>query len=224
MTTALITLAEYKAYAGITTTDATRDAQLQPMIDAATEAVRRYAGRSLDDGFSSVARTEAYDGNDTERLQLREYPVTSVASIVQTADDGSTQTIDSSEYRIEDAKTGIVAKLGAISGRFAAAVTWSSVGSWPRNRSIYPRDSWETSPSWTAGIQNFTVTYTGGYTTIPAGLKYVIYRWVDQLKQKQASGAFKSERIGAYAYELKDDSEWRSELNDLMRPYMTGVP
>jgi len=221
MTTALITLANYKAYASITSTDTTRDAALQVMIDAATEALRRYASRSTTDGFSSATRTEAYDGNDTEFLELREFPVTSITSITYVANDGTTTTVDSTAYRLEDAQWGIVAKLAAISGRFALTRSYL-YGSVMARASVI--DRWGVSPNWMEGIQNYSVVYVGGYSTIPAGLQYVLYRWVDQLRGKAATGIMKSERIGEYAYTVADDAQWRSELAELMRPYMRGVP
>lgn len=102
---AILTLAEYKVWAGISGT--ADDTRLQKLIDYAHVAMRRYCGRSLTDGFESATRTEDYDV-DASELQLREWPVTSITSITPILADNTTGTaLETTEYHV-DLATGVV--------------------------------------------------------------------------------------------------------------------
>jgi hypothetical protein len=73
----LVTLAEVKAYCGVTSTNA--DAILQPLLDAAATSFANYCGRS---SFFSRAYTSLRDGNGSSRLVMSDFPVTDVVSVV----------------------------------------------------------------------------------------------------------------------------------------------
>ena len=140
---ALITLAEYKTYAGISGTG--DDTRLQVIIDEATAAFRRATGRSLSNGFEAVSpRTEDYY-TEGPFLQVREFPLTSVTSITPIADDNSLgSAIDSTLYRV-DLDTGIIEFNGAQNGRVVLDAdtsqetisTWQWVPRWNRVRVVY---------------------------------------------------------------------------------------
>ncbi len=85
---ALVTAANYKTYAGITGT--ALDAALALLIPQAEVQIRQLCGRNLDDGFTQQTRTELYSGGDSEAIQLREWPVSSVTSVTLVDDQGST--------------------------------------------------------------------------------------------------------------------------------------
>jgi uncharacterized phiE125 gp8 family phage protein len=72
---ALITLAQLKAWLGIT--GSTEDTILEPMINRSGELCGTYCGRKL----KTATYTEYYNGNGTAQLQLNNFPVTAVTSI-----------------------------------------------------------------------------------------------------------------------------------------------
>jgi len=76
----LITLAQYKDFAGIT--GVAEDAKINVIIPAISQAVKTYCGTSFIDYYSS-AKTEYYDIKDkyTNAIILDESPVVSVTSV-----------------------------------------------------------------------------------------------------------------------------------------------
>lgn len=82
MGTDLITKAEYKAYAGITST--TQDAEIELLIPKVSEMVKTYCRRTFVDHYDE-AKIEYFKGGYGTFL-LKETPVTNVLS-VQTSDD-----------------------------------------------------------------------------------------------------------------------------------------
>jgi hypothetical protein len=79
----LFSLAEYKVYKGITSVDATRDATLEHLIDAVSNAVKRYVDHSV----VAATRDETYHGNGANWVSVDNYPIAAVSSI--TFDYGS---------------------------------------------------------------------------------------------------------------------------------------
>lgn len=71
----LTTVAKVKEYLGLTGT--TEDALLGGLVDWATDFVHSYCGRY----FPQASYDEYYDGDGTDGLLLRQYPVVSVASV-----------------------------------------------------------------------------------------------------------------------------------------------
>lgn len=59
----LLTLTEYKNYAGISLTDTTHDTQLNKMLAAASQAIRNYTDRSFDTTLVTEERPFPYDGS-----------------------------------------------------------------------------------------------------------------------------------------------------------------
>lgn len=74
---------------------------LTNLLDAATEAVDNYCGRS----FASALRTEVYDGNGLTWIVVKHAPITALTSITVTEPDGTTETIASTNFDY-DANTG----------------------------------------------------------------------------------------------------------------------
>ncbi len=60
----LLTLKEYKNYAGIPVSDTSYDTQLTKMLAAASQAIRNYTGRSFDTALATVERQFEYDGHN----------------------------------------------------------------------------------------------------------------------------------------------------------------
>jgi len=84
----LITKAEYKAYAGINSTN--QDAEIDSLIPKVSELVKSYCRRSFID-YVDEAKTETFKGGYSEFL-LSEFPVTQVISVQRSTDYGQTYT------------------------------------------------------------------------------------------------------------------------------------
>jgi hypothetical protein len=182
----LISIAEYKVWSGIT--GAAQDALLTVLVDAVSMEVRRWCDRNITDGFESKARTERYDGNDDQFLQLMEWPVTSVATVKVYAADGTSETIESTSYRV-NGDSGVLSRIDPVLGRFPV----TAFGTVQATFSVQP---W-----FDRGFDNWEVTYTGGYATIPADLKMACYRLTDLAYTARGRNfAIQSESLGGYSY------------------------
>jgi hypothetical protein len=98
----LITLAEYKTLQGIPVTNTTDDAQIQPMLNVGTAAVRSYTGRKFElaDG-TFTARSYQYDGE--EMLDIDDcLSVTDVTTDVGVPGQSYTLTTDQWEVMPQD--------------------------------------------------------------------------------------------------------------------------
>lgn len=82
----LITRAEYKAYAGITSTN--QDQEIDTLIPKVSQLVKSYCRRAFVDYFDE-AKTEVFDGG-FGTLLLKESPVTQVISVQLSSDYGQT--------------------------------------------------------------------------------------------------------------------------------------
>jgi hypothetical protein len=87
MATDLFTLAEYKAYAGISSTN--QDAAIKNIIPKASQLCKTYCRRTFVDYFSD-AKEEIHEGGDF--LLLGEYPIVAVSSVEYSSDYGATYT------------------------------------------------------------------------------------------------------------------------------------
>jgi hypothetical protein len=182
----LATVANYKAWAGINGTGS--DAAITLMLAQAEASVRRYAGRDMTNGFESANRTETYNGDGAAVLQLREWPVTTVTTVEERDRAGTWTTLDADEYRV-DTRTGQLYRLGATWGRIVSDFVGG--GNNP---------AFGVSPSWSADPASVRVTYTGGYTTIPADIVAVVYLLIDhKLANAGSDQTLTSESIGVYS-------------------------
>lgn len=101
----LFTLAEYKVYKGITSTNATRDATLEHMIDVVSHAVKRYTDRSV----VAATRDEIYHSNGAYWIHVNNYPITSITSITFDYDSDTPETIAGGEFNFtEDGNNGTI--------------------------------------------------------------------------------------------------------------------
>lgn len=83
----LITLAEYKAYAGITSTS--QDGIIKALIPKVSDLTKSYCRRTFVD-YVNDAKTEVHLGGPF--LLLEEYPILSVSSVEYSPDFGKTYT------------------------------------------------------------------------------------------------------------------------------------
>lgn len=81
----LITLAEYKAYEGITNPN--QDTEITAIIPKVSELVKNYCRRSFID-YIDETKVELFTGGDV--LYLKEFPVASISSIEVSTDYGKT--------------------------------------------------------------------------------------------------------------------------------------
>lgn len=220
----LVTLAEYKAYAGIPSADTSRDAQITVMLSIASEVIRGMAGRDLTNGFESTSRTEVKDGNGTAQLQLIEWPVGSITSVAIIDDDGTSTTLTADTDYVSQGPSGLLTRgRYPVDGRFAG-----TTGAW--GGTTYPGYGYRpempgTSPAWPVGLSNISVVYTGGYATIPYGIKMAVYKTIDGLLNGAGQqGQFQSESIsGDYSYTRGNTETGMITVAKLMEPYMTGT-
>lgn len=84
----LVTLTEYKAYAGITSP--TQDTAIKTIIPKASALAKTICKRTFID-YVNDAKIEVFSGG-VPKLQLSEYPVLSVSSVEYSADYGNTYT------------------------------------------------------------------------------------------------------------------------------------
>ena len=202
---AILTLAEYKVWAGITGTG--DDTRLQKLIDYAHVAMRRYCGRSLTDGFESATRTEVHDV-DASQLTLKEWPVTSVTSITPILSDNTAGTaLDSTTYHVDTA-TGVVSFNGYGNGRmFVDQDSGQGVVS-----------DW----SWQPNFGRCTVVYV---SAAPADdIEMALCRMVDGLNA--ATGAptgVASQSLGQWSVSYTSPDQAAAAQADLLGPYRSGA-
>ena len=179
----ILTATAYKQYATLPST--LDDARITAAIAAAEAMLLRWTGA---DAFASTVYVDqAYSGNGSSMLVLHNWPVTAIASIAYVGCSGDASVLAASAYRA-DSSLGIVYKLGAgdrmiyyDSQPFIGGITDTSV--------------------WRAGPQNYTVSYTAGYATMPDDLVQLCCEMVDWIMAAAGKDpALQSESIGGYSY------------------------
>lgn len=95
----LVTLAEYKAYQGITST--TDDAKIRSLITRCSELVKSYCGRTFLDYYND-AIVEEFGGN-LDSFLLSETPINQVTSVEYSIDYGKTFTtlVEYTDYVVD---------------------------------------------------------------------------------------------------------------------------
>lgn len=151
---AITTVAAWKARRGIAET--TWDAIVPNLIDGVQSYMERYCSRKFE---TATYTDEAYDGDGSDEIHLRNWPVTAVDAVKILSSDGTTTTLDSGDYRadLSTDNTGRVVRVR------------SSVGYWDD----YPASVWP------CGKLNIQVTYDGGYATIPHDLEEAAFCLID---------------------------------------------
>lgn len=204
----LISIAEYKVWAGITGT--AQDALLTVLVDAVSMEVRRWCDRNLTNGFESATRTERYDGTNEQTIQLIEWPITSITSVKVYTAGGDVETLDSDTYRV-NGDSGVLSRIDPRLGRYPV----TAFGTVNATFSVQP---W-----FEQGFDNIEVVYVGGYSTIPADLKMACYRLTDlAYAARSRNFGVQSESLGGYSYTNMDPAKTTSIKAELVRAYNTG--
>lgn len=73
----LVSLNDYKEFARISQSDVNEDEKLQRIADETEAEVKEFLNRDLE----TAAYTEKYDGTGTDKLVLKQYPITSITSV-----------------------------------------------------------------------------------------------------------------------------------------------
>jgi hypothetical protein len=192
----LTTLAKVKNWIQIPTANTTDDQTLQDAITSFSAYVLRITGRGPADGsipaaspfVAPVAYDEFYDGSGTERQQVRNWPIISVASV---SVDGiaipQSTAINVSGYVVDGD-----AKFISIRGGFSANVATF------QNYRFQTRGSGGRG-GFCNGIQNVEIVYTAGFAATPFDLEFVARKvvslnykrkdWIGQRSQQMANGA-----------------------------------
>lgn len=163
----LITRAEYKAYAGISSTSS--DAILDSLIPKVSELVKSICRRSFVD-YVNDYKIEYSDGG-TETLELKETPVLSIASVEVSTDYGNTYTplTEYTDYVFAKTKNNI--------RPLPQSITLDPYG----NSSYTLSATWRTAvggksyPVFNELINGYRITYNAGYETLPEDLKLAIF-------------------------------------------------
>lgn len=201
---AILTLAEYKVWAGISGT--ADDSRLQKLIDYAHVAMRRYCGRSLTDGFESATRTEDYDV-DASELQLKEWPVTSITSITPILSDNTTGTaLETTEYHV-DLSTGVVSYNVGQNGRtfLDDDTDTSSLSDW----------------SWRPNFARCRVVYVNAAP--PDDIEMALCKMVDGLYAGVRNGTgVASQSLGNWSVTFTSPDAAAEAQAQLLAPYRSG--
>lgn len=106
----LVTLAEYKAYAGIASTN--QDTQINSIIPIASQLVKTFCHRTFVD-YVSESKTEVFSGG-WSKLYLKEYPILSIGSVEVSSDYGNnyTELTEFTDY-VLDAEDGAITCINA---------------------------------------------------------------------------------------------------------------
>lgn len=142
----LITLEEYKAYAGISSTN--QDSEIEVLIPIVSKFVKTYCRSGLVD-YVNDAKIEYSNGGNTEIL-LNEYPIISILGVEYSEDYGQTTTdlVEYTDY-VLDLENNKILPLPVSSSD---------------NPTVFPRL-----------INGYKISYYAGYETLPEDLKVAVF-------------------------------------------------
>ena len=177
--------------------NATDDTLLQEWIDAAGSAVKRFCGRD----FIPTAYTETFDLDAySYTLTLNNYPVIGVVAATtfpSYPDQG--ETIAGVDI--------IASRTGTISRKSAGFGGWED--------ECYGR-------YFPGGFQSVRVSYTAGFSIIPADVRQATAMVVKRLSEAgQVSGLYLTEQLADYKYQLRGDATEAigADVQSLLKPY-----
>lgn len=224
---ALSSVSAVKTLLGIS--DSSQDTLLTQLLAAADAAVKTYIRRgkaktAFTSWPESGADTMYFSGEGTPDLILPYWPVTAVASVYLDAagyfGDGAnafssatllTAGVDYVLYRDDGAAsvTARLRRLGGISSASTGGGLGGDYGWWPG----LGAGAWQTAgplwmngrvaAAWPVGHGNVKVTFTAGYSSVPADLadavnQIAIFRY----SYRKMAGPMQSESLGDYSYSL----------------------
>lgn len=206
---AIISLSEYKVYAGISGSG--DDAWLTVLVSAACDAIERHCGRPSG-GFELGSKTETLNGTGNEYLFPACWPIVAITSIKHVGADGTKTDVEANTYRASGdlyvTRTGV--------SRYGAIDRWVSGGVFS--------DSFTVSPSFEEGEANYEIVYNGGYSSVPAALKLAAYKLTDFYRASRGQDpSMRSESIGSYSYTRSDQAgSIPADVVALLAPWTGG--
>ena len=195
----LISLADYKTYAGISGT--AQDTVLTLLLGMASTMIRQACERDLTTGFESASRTFYANGADMAAIMVPERPITVLTSVAWMDESGNATLYDATDYTY-DADAGIVTLQYPVTSRFTGSgLSGVNRSGWSAFNTVNDGQGWTESPSFGAGTRNIRIVYTGGYATIPTDLQLACAMVVDTLNSRRGADTLKkAETIGQYSY------------------------
>ena len=152
----LTTLSDVKAWLGIPTVNTDNDEVIQALITGFSQYVINRTGVA---SFNSINQyIEIYDGNGSQRLFLRNYPITAIISVlIGSYSVPLSSAVNAPGIFIEQLKRSIAFRAG-------------SVG-WFPSAGLFPY-------TFAPGIGNIQVTYTAGFAQVPYDLQEACFKAV----------------------------------------------
>ena len=174
--------------------------QLVALLPAADQAVKTYCQLN----FESATYTEYHNGNNQQRITLKQIPVVSITSLflndsgyfgtnTNSPFDSTTQLVEGQNFVLDhdqpdgSSKSGIVFRIGSVWPMIARVATTNLL-----------------TPYQGPCLGNIKVVYAAGYTTIPADLQYAVAALAQFMRRSINFGGMvlESEKLGDYAYKL----------------------
>lgn len=114
----LVTLSEYKVYAGITST--TQDTAISAIIPKVSQLVKSLCRRTFID-YVDDSKVEIFSGGTGSKLFLKEYPLINVASVEYSSTYGATyETLTEYTHYVLDLEDGAITDI--VYGAFPKAI------------------------------------------------------------------------------------------------------
>lgn len=168
------TVAAVKQALKIDSGDNDHDNEIEALINACYLMLEAYIHHPL----KAADYTEYYDGDSTNSLVLRKYPINSVASIYDdvTREWAADTLIESTDYVIDNEE-----QIGSVR-LFQNTIIFSS------------------------GVKNIKITYNAGYTTIPNDAARACIMLVSYYFNRQGSEGMTAQSIGGKSESYTDEA------------------
>lgn len=180
----LITVGDLKNFMGIDTP--IYDEKLTMIVNAMTDYIESRCKRR----FQSTLYTEYVNGDDSDHLMMKQYPITSITSVEENSNSDNSSnwaTLAAEEYFNigPDLEAGLIRK---------------------------------TSRTF-KGTANYRVVYTAGYTTLPSDLKYACYMLCSEAFNRSRSAGVKSESLGDHSITFESISMENDNVEKVIQRY-----
>ena len=171
-------------------TNTQHDARTEVIIDSVSQLVKTYCGNSIID-FYGTNKVETLSVNySTTQIQLTESPVNSIVSVEERSEvGGAYTTLTTSDYELD------------------------------KNTDTLHRVSSGSYKNWEKGVNSVKLTYTAGYSAVPADLKLA----VADLVTHYLKGEHKERRTisGATIQNQKSDIAFPDHIKRVLDLYKT---
>ena len=169
---ALVSTTSMNSYLGIASSS-TEESECDLLINAASTMAATLCQRGIDENgvsrFLATSRTEYYDGDGSDTLHVKAYPLTLVTTLYVDPDRdyGSSTLVESTDY-----------------------VTYENEGMIKTDGALL-----------SGGFKSIKLTYTGGYSTVPADLQHAVKELVAFLYKRNTD-----KRVGVSSVSVGDKS------------------